>query len=96
MTQETDLTNEGNPIDATPEAPGENLGGDITTSIPQNAAMPGTTEGILGTPVTAPAIVVPPATKHVMFKRFEEFVSDGEKTLSEIWHWIEKEYHKVI
>lgn len=82
MTQETDLTNEGNPIDATPQAPGESLAaGDNITSL---AAPTSITGGF----VTVPAIVVPPAIK-------ETFLQKVEIDAEEAYHWLVAEIHKL-
>lgn len=97
MTQETDMITEGAPtqtLDAKPLAPGENLGGDITTSltVPISSLSPQRVATAQDPNYAPPPLIRP---KEDLKTKFHEFITSVERTPTEIWAWIEKEYHKV-
>ncbi len=78
---EDQLKDDGNPIDATPSTPGENLGTDITAG-----SVPPSEEAPVTVPTTAP--VIPPQIRETFLQKLEDDVEAA-------WRWLEEEADKL-
>lgn len=85
MTEETEkFTEEGNPIDATPETPGEIQAGDSTTSTTESPSEEA--------PATAPTETTPPVIPTELKETFLQKVGEDAEAA---YHWLVAELHKI-